>query len=159
MSSPQGMCANLVDKGKLTSPLIIYNRTAQRAQELAAKIGGDRTTVAASVAEAVAAADIVFTCLGEDHSVSDTIDTALQGDVTGKLFVDCSTIHPTTTNALAKAVTAKGAEFVAMPGRNRGRSGVGFEGAQRLTSSSFRSPCDGGFWAVGMRALRPKGGR
>ncbi len=33
----------------------------------------------------------------------------------GKLFVDCSTIHPDSTEAVAEAVLAKGAEFVAAP--------------------------------------------
>ena len=51
------MCKNLVDKGNLTQPLIIYNRTAQRAQDLSSKIGHSR--VANSISEAVSSADIL----------------------------------------------------------------------------------------------------
>src|SRR4051812_7966829 len=48
-------------------------------------------------------------------SVNETIDEALKGDCKGKLFVDCSTVHPETTASLAKKLTSAGAEFVACP--------------------------------------------
>ena len=68
-----------------------------------------------SVAEAVSRADIIFVCLGVDASVRETIESAVQGDVKGKLFVDCSTIHPDTTSMISKVVEAQGAHFVACP--------------------------------------------
>lgn len=37
------------------------------------------------------------------------------GDVKGKLFCDCSTIHPDTTRKINKSITEKGAKFVACP--------------------------------------------
>lgn len=43
------------------------------------------------------------------------VDAILQSDVTGKLICDCSTVHPDTSNALEKQITAQGGEFVAMP--------------------------------------------
>lgn len=55
-------------------------------------------------------------CLGDDAAVNSAVDAMLQEDVKGKLIVDCSTVHPDTTNALEKKVTDKGAEFVGMPG-------------------------------------------
>lgn len=109
------MCKNLVEKGSLQKPLIIYNRTKQRATDLASKLS-DKVVVAGSVEDAVKQSDIIFTCLGDDPAVNATIDTALTQEVSGKLFVDCSTVHPETTNALAKRITDKGAEFVACPG-------------------------------------------
>jgi 3-hydroxyisobutyrate dehydrogenase-like beta-hydroxyacid dehydrogenase len=109
------MCKNLVEKGNLQQPLLIYNRTQKRAEDLSAKISGT-TKVASTVAEAVSPSDIIFTCLGDDAAMQETIASALKtGSVKNKLFVDCSTIHPDTTNAISKQVTDAGAHFVAMP--------------------------------------------
>jgi len=109
------MCKNLVEKGDLHKPLIIYNRTKKRADDLSQKLTSAKSTVASTIEEAVSKSDIIFTCVGDDAAVNETIDSALKGNVKGKLFVDCSTVHPDTTNALAKKITSTGAEFVACP--------------------------------------------
>lgn len=109
------MCKNLDEKGDLDKPLIIFNRTQKRAIDLSKKLPHGKSEVASSIEEAVSKADIIFTCVGDDAAIIGTIDSALKGEVKGKLFVDCSTVHPDTTNALAEKVTAKGAEFVACP--------------------------------------------
>lgn len=109
------MCKNLVEKGDLSQPLIIFNRTQTRSEDLSSKLGAGKSKVAGTIAEAVSPADIIFTCLGDDKAMQETIDTALKQDVKGKLFVDCSTIHPDTTNALSKQIINKGAHFVACP--------------------------------------------
>jgi len=111
----RGMCKNLVEKGDLDKPLIIFNRTQKRADDLQKKLPSGKSTVASTIAEVVSKADIIFTCVGDDAAINETIDSAILGDVKGKVFVDCSTVHPDTTNALAKRVTGKGAEFVACP--------------------------------------------
>ena len=110
------MCKNLVEKGDLDKPLILFNRTQKRATEFNAKLPSSKSTVASSLEEAVAKADIIFTCLGDDASIQDNISLAIKGEVKGKLFVDCSTIHPDTTNLLAKKIQNEGAEMVACPG-------------------------------------------
>jgi 3-hydroxyisobutyrate dehydrogenase-like beta-hydroxyacid dehydrogenase len=71
--------------------------------------------VASSIEEVVSKADIIFTCLSDDAAVKSTVETALTGDVKGKVFVDCSTVHPDTTSTLAKRIEAQGANFVACP--------------------------------------------
>lgn len=109
------MCKNLVEKGHLDKPLIIFNRTQQRAHDLSSKLPNEKSTVVGTLEEAVSKADIVFTCLGDDAAVTDTMTAALKGDVKGKLFVDCSTIHPDTTNRLAQSIQGQGAEMVACP--------------------------------------------
>lgn len=109
------MCKNLVDKGNLDKPLILYNRTKKRSDHLAASLGADKTQVVDTVNVAVKSADIIFMCLGDDAAVNSTVDVILKEDVKGKLIVDASTVHPDTTNALEKRVTEKGAEFVGMP--------------------------------------------
>lgn len=110
------MCKNLVAKGQLEKPLIISNRTLQRAQDLQATLPLNKSTVANSIPDAVSDADIVFTCLGDDAAISKTVDTFCQSpNIKGKLFVDCSTVHPDTTNQLASIFSSHGAEFVACP--------------------------------------------
>jgi 3-hydroxyisobutyrate dehydrogenase-like beta-hydroxyacid dehydrogenase len=111
----RGMSKNLVEKGNLTSPLVLYNRSIARTEALADTLGRDKTQVASTIAEAVKAADIIFSCVGTDQADKETYTTILEGDVKGKVFVDCSTVHPTMTNELAKMVTAKGGEYVACP--------------------------------------------
>lgn len=109
------MCANLVSKGKLDKPLILYNRTQKRSDGLSAKLGSDKTKVVSTIPEAVKDSDIIFICVGDDAAVNNTVDTILKEDVKGKLIVDCSTVHPDTTNALEKRITSAGAQFVGMP--------------------------------------------
>ena len=109
------MCKNLVEKGNLDKPLIIYNRSKNRAADLNVKLPSGRSSVASSLNDAVSKADMIFTCLGDDAAMKDTISTALEGEVKGKLFVDCSTIHPDTTNKLALDIQNEGAEMVACP--------------------------------------------
>jgi len=109
----RGMCKNIVEKGNLQNPLIIYNRTIQRAHDLSAKIGN--STVASSVQEAASKADIIFFCLGDDAAVISNLEEILKTDVKGKIIVDCSTMHPDTTAKEAKMVEDKGGDFVACP--------------------------------------------
>ncbi|KAL8641059.1 MAG: hypothetical protein Q9228_002091 [Teloschistes exilis] len=113
----RGMCKNLVEKGQLVHPLIISNRTLQRAHDLQSKFPSGKSTVAPNVAEAASRSDIIFTCLGDDAAIKETIDsiTKIPRGIKGKLFVDCSTVHPDTTNALASTLISHGAEFVACP--------------------------------------------
>jgi len=114
------MCKNLVQKGNLDKPLIIFNRTVQRAEDLTAKLPAGQCTVAKSIEEAVSESDIIFTCLRDDAAIEDTVATMMKGNVKGKLFVDCSTVHPDTTNTLAKTIETHSARFVACPGRYQG---------------------------------------
>lgn len=111
----EGMCKNIVEKGDLDKPLIIFNRTNKRAVNLSQKLPSGKSTVASSIEEVVSKSDIIFTCVSDDAAINETIDSALKDNVKGKLFVDCSTVHPDTTNALAKKITGSGAEFVACP--------------------------------------------
>ncbi|KAH6615396.1 NAD binding domain of 6-phosphogluconate dehydrogenase-domain-containing protein [Boeremia exigua] len=99
----------------LQKPLIIYNRTKERSEDLASTLGWDRTRVLNTVNSVVNEADIIFLCLGDDASVVSIVDIILQEDVEGKLIIDCSSLHPDTTNGLEKRITAQGAEFVGMP--------------------------------------------
>lgn len=113
----RGMVKNIVEKGSYTAPVLIYNRTAAKAEKFASSLNaGDKVKVTDSIEECVKQADYIFTCVGDDAAIESTIDTALKvPEAKGKLFIDCSTIHPDTTNKLAKTINDKGAEFVACP--------------------------------------------
>jgi len=109
------MCKNLVEKGNLDKPLLIFNRTQKRAVDLSSSLPSGMSTVAPQIENAVSKSDIIFTCVGDDNAINETIDAALRGDVKGKLFVDCSTVHPDTTAALREKLSVAGADFVACP--------------------------------------------
>lgn len=70
------------------------------------------------IGELVKQADIIFSCVADDTAIFGAYEAALSegGDIKGKLFVDCSTVHPGTTTKLEDMVTAKGASLVASPG-------------------------------------------
>lgn len=110
------MVKNLTEKADLGGkPVIIYNRTPARAEQLADKLG-DKAKPVQTIQEAVTASDIIFTCVGDDKAIEETIAEALKSpDAKDKLFVDCSTVHPDTTDKLAKTITDAGALFVACP--------------------------------------------
>ncbi|ORY63089.1 NAD binding domain of 6-phosphogluconate dehydrogenase-domain-containing protein [Pseudomassariella vexata] len=112
----RGMCKNLVEKGPLDSPLLLFNRTKKRSDDLSAKLGTDKTEALSSIEDGVKRADIVFTCLSNDAAVEEAYAAILRaGNLKGKLVVDCSTIHPDATEKTAKIVVDAGAEFVASP--------------------------------------------
>ena len=61
----RGMVKNLVEKGNLSKPLLIQNRTAARSEKLAEALGKDKVIAVATVEEAVKQSDIIFSCLGK----------------------------------------------------------------------------------------------
>lgn len=109
------MATNIAEKGNLESRLLLFNRTKQRATDLSAKIAAGKSEVVDTVQAGVSQADVMFLCLANDKAVTETIDAIVQNDVKGKVVVDCSTIHPDTTDAVAETLTTKGAAFVACP--------------------------------------------
>ncbi|KAK8118942.1 uncharacterized protein PG998_003568 [Apiospora kogelbergensis] len=112
-----GMSKNLAEKGSLDKPLLVYNRSRKRTDDLVARVGSDKAEALDSVEDGVKRSHIVFTSLSNDQAVDEVYATILQsgGDLKGKLFVETSTIHPETTERLAKSLTEAGAEFVASP--------------------------------------------
>jgi 3-hydroxyisobutyrate dehydrogenase-like beta-hydroxyacid dehydrogenase len=110
----QGMVTNIVKKGNLSAPLLVFNRTQKRSDDLNAALGG-ALRVATTVADAVGPADIVFVCVGDDATIMSTFDIILKMNVADKLLVSCSTVHPDTVTELERKSKAMGARFVAMP--------------------------------------------
>ena len=75
--------------------VVVFNRTARKAAAWVAQHKGAR---AASPAEAVDGADLVFTCLGDDPDVEDVLESALPSIGAGAVVVD----HTTASPALAR---------------------------------------------------------
>jgi 3-hydroxyisobutyrate dehydrogenase len=92
----------------------VWNRSSDKTK-LLAEAGA---TVASSPADLAAKTDTVVTIL-TDASAIDAVyrgpSGLLSGDVTGKLFIEMSTVQPETETALAENVRAKGAAFVECP--------------------------------------------
>ncbi|TDZ38063.1 Glyoxylate/succinic semialdehyde reductase 1 [Colletotrichum spinosum] len=93
-------------------PLIYTNRTLSRGESLK-ELGA---VPAESVSEVAKKSSIIFSCLSNDAVLQDTATEIIKsGDITGKIYVDCSTVHPDTSAAVAKQITDAGGHFVASP--------------------------------------------
>ncbi|MGA5817577.1 NAD(P)-binding domain-containing protein [Kitasatospora sp. NPDC094028] len=86
-------------------PLTVWNRTAARAEPLAA----EGAVVAATAAAAVAANRLVVVCLLDDASVDEALADA---DLTGKDVVNLVTSTPAQARARATWATARGARYL-----------------------------------------------
>jgi 3-hydroxyisobutyrate dehydrogenase len=106
------MAANLRRAGY---ELTVYNRTRATADAWAAEHGA---TVAATPAEAGAAADVVITMVVDGDQVREVLlgeDGVAAGAGEGTLCVDMSTIAPGDSRAIAEALAERGIRFVDAP--------------------------------------------
>ena len=91
-----------------------WDQRAEANKDLAA--GGLR--IAANAREVTAASEIVISSITEDNGARRIFsgpDGFLQGDVTGKLFIEMSTLQPMTGRELAPLVEARGARLIEAP--------------------------------------------
>ncbi|KAJ6783853.1 hypothetical protein PWT90_05481 [Aphanocladium album] len=109
----EAICKNLAQYALLKEPVLVWNRTLEKAENLAAKF--DNLEAVKSIADAVSRADIICLCLADDAAVSDVVDSASREAVLGKLFVDLSTVHPDTNQAQSDKLEAFGANYIACP--------------------------------------------
>ncbi|PWY67952.1 6-phosphogluconate dehydrogenase-like protein [Aspergillus heteromorphus CBS 117.55] len=108
-----GISENILHHGDIDKPLVLYNRTMEKALDHSRRLGDCQ--VAESIPAAVSAADIVWLCLQDQEAVEEAFDQILTTDLHGKLFVDSSTTTPDTANSIARRVCDAGGEFVAAP--------------------------------------------
>jgi 3-hydroxyisobutyrate dehydrogenase len=105
------IAARLIECGH---DVMVWNRSADKAKPLA----DAGAKVAASPADLAANADAIVTIL-TDAAAIDAVyhgpSGLLSGDVSGKLFIEMSTVQPDTEIALADKVRTKGAAFVECP--------------------------------------------
>ena len=94
--------------------LTVWNRTAAKAQ--AGAPPGAR--VAATPRELASSVDIVISILTNAAAIDAAFagkDGLLAGDITGKLFIEMSTVRPGTEKALAAKIDAQGAALIDCP--------------------------------------------
>ena len=108
------MCKNIAAKAGLSEPIQIYDISEQQTQKVKAQLG-DSAIVASSITSAAADADVIFFSVSDDKAVLAVLDQVLANDISGKLIVDCSTIHPDTTRQEARMIKERGGEFAACP--------------------------------------------
>jgi 3-hydroxyisobutyrate dehydrogenase len=81
-------------------------------------MAADGLSIAANARGVAAVSDIVISSITEDHGVRKIFTGAagfLEADVTGKLFIEMSTLQPMTGRELAPAVEARGARLIEAP--------------------------------------------
>jgi 3-hydroxyisobutyrate dehydrogenase len=103
------IAARLIEVGH---EVTVWNRTPEKAKAVAG------ATAVATPAELAQRAEAIITIL-TDAAALDAVynrpSGLLSGDVTGKLFIEMSTVVPATEIALAAVVRSKGAGFVECP--------------------------------------------
>lgn len=117
------MAANIARAG---FPLTVWNRSAGRAHALEA-LGA---TIADSPATLATASDIILVCVSDTKDVEAVLfgpSGAAEGGARGALVIDCSTIDPAATRAVAARLGERGIGFVDAPVTG------GSEGAQKGT--------------------------
>ncbi|MEJ5031728.1 MULTISPECIES: NAD(P)-dependent oxidoreductase [Comamonas] len=97
----------------------VYNRTAQKAQGWCDEFASSKAPRhAATPREAVAGADIVFCCVGNDDDLRSVVlgaDGALAGMKPGAIFVDHTTASANVARELYAAAQAQGLHFIDAP--------------------------------------------
>ena len=88
--------------------LTVWNRTADKARALGLDVA-DSATRLAEVSETL------ISILTDAAALESVYGQLLAGDVTGKLFIEMSTVRPETEKRLAEKVKAKSAAFVECP--------------------------------------------
>jgi 3-hydroxyisobutyrate dehydrogenase-like beta-hydroxyacid dehydrogenase len=92
--------------------LTVYNRTREKAEAWVAEHGG---TVADSPRAVAERSDVVITMVVDGPQVEDMVGQALEGARPGTLFIDMSTIAPTTARGLDARLREAGHAFVDAP--------------------------------------------
>src|SRR6202171_1444031 len=105
------IAARLMDAGHQVT---VWNRTVAKTKPLA-EAGAEVADTPAAVA---AASEAIITILTDGAAIDAVYhgpSGLLSGDVTGKLFIEMSTVPPGVETTLAPKVRAKGATFVECP--------------------------------------------
>ncbi len=133
------IAARLIEAGH---SLTVWNRSAEKAKPLL----DAGATFAKTPKELASRVDAVITILTDPAAIDSVYhgsDGLLAGDVTGKLFIEMSTVRPEVQTALAAKVRAKNASYVECPvggttGPARQGKLFGFMGAEPADAERAR---------------------
>lgn len=104
-----GMARNLAKAGLLAG---VYNRTAAKAQALAAELG---VTDYGTIQSLAASMDVVLTCVSADSDVLAVVAAIAETAKAGMVVVDMSTVSSGTAQQAAALLQAKGVAFLDAP--------------------------------------------
>ena len=103
------MASNLAKAG---FPLTVFNRSADKTKPFE----NTNVTIAQNISELVGHSDIIFTMLSNDEAVSMVYDEILgMKEISGKLFIDMSTISEELSVRIAQKLKQKNASFLDAP--------------------------------------------
>jgi 3-hydroxyisobutyrate dehydrogenase-like beta-hydroxyacid dehydrogenase len=105
------MAANLIQQGY---PVTVYNRTADKADELAL-LGAE---VAQTPSDTARHSDVLFTMLSDDNALLETFYSeqgVLSGIHPSLTVIDCSTVSPKLSQRLAEELAAQYVDFLDAP--------------------------------------------
>jgi 3-hydroxyisobutyrate dehydrogenase len=108
-SMGRGMARNLHRAGLLAA---VWNRTTDRATELAAETGCAAPSAPADLASLC---NVVVLCISADADVLQMIDAMLPGLRAGSIVIDCSTVSADTARAAAQRLAECGVDFLDAP--------------------------------------------
>jgi 3-hydroxyisobutyrate dehydrogenase-like beta-hydroxyacid dehydrogenase len=92
-------------------PLVVYNRTAEKAAPLAER----GATVAGSVEEVAGRVDVVLTSLADDDALEAVAGEVVATARSGTLLVDMSTVSPAVSARVAALTEAASVEYLRAP--------------------------------------------
>jgi len=90
--------------------LSVFNRTLDKADDFK-----NSSNVCDSVSDLVNSSNIIFTMLTNDNAVEAVYDEILSHDISGKLFIDMSTISPELSRKISSELKAKSASLLDAP--------------------------------------------
>lgn len=99
------------------TPLVLANRSPEKAQALAAELGG-QTRAVGTAREAAEAADVLISMVADEAAVDALYrgpDGVLAGLRDGAVAIDSSTVPPSVSRGLAAEVRARGADILDAP--------------------------------------------
>ena len=92
-------------------PLAVYNRTAAKAEPLAAR----GAAVAETIAELAAPADVVITSVSDDEALESVAAEVVAAARPGSVLVDLSTVSPTASARVASLADAASVAYLRAP--------------------------------------------
>lgn len=110
----EGMAARLLSEGVAgtdTNPLIVWNRTRSKCEDLKAKFADKNVIIKDSAKEVVESCSITYTMLSTPQVsklVFESDTGVLAGVGAGKSIVDCATLAEADMKRMDKAVRGKG---------------------------------------------------